>query len=139
MSEAKKTKAKRLVGELLVEEINNYLDSSKSPVSKAPFKKKKADGTTSRLFEDGDLRSQITFLEHDKGVKVGIFENAPEVEKLKSYNHNVGDTLPQRQFIPMPDQEFKKQIKSKIRQTIEEVRNEEPLTVGDILENLDES
>jgi hypothetical protein len=121
----KRRNARTAIGELIVEEINSFLDRSLSPVSGGPFKRSKADKTASKLFEDGDMRSQITFEEHRKGVKVGIFREAPEVERLKSFNHNVGDTLPARQFVPRPDEEFKRSIKAKIRAKIKELKDED--------------
>ncbi len=65
------------------------------------------------------MRSQITFTEFRDGVDVGIFENAPEKERLKSFNHNTGDTLPQRQFIPKKEQKFKRDINSGIKNIID--------------------
>jgi len=71
------------------------------------------------------MRSQITFEEHDTDhIEVGIFENAPEVERLKAYNHNVGDTLPKRQFIPAPNKKFKTSIRKKANSAIDTVRAE---------------
>ncbi len=110
-----------LVGEFLVEQINKFLDSSNSPVSGGSFKKKKADGKSSKLLEEGDMRSQITFAEFRDGIDVGIFPDAPEVDKLKSHNHNLGVTLPQRQFIPEKEQKFKRQINAGIRKIIERI------------------
>jgi hypothetical protein len=49
---------------------------------------------------------------------VGVFDSD---EAPKAYNHNVGDTLPQRQFIPMEDQNFKSEIMAGIDEVIEEI------------------
>jgi len=70
------------------------------------------------------MRSQITFDEHPKGVKVGIFETAPEIEKLKSKGHNLGSaTLPVRQFIPKPNQRFEDAIEDKVLRIIERIKD----------------
>lgn len=126
LNEAEKAEAKILAGEILVEQINLHLDKSESPVSGGSYKRKLADGkSNSRLFEDGDMRSQITFEELDSDhIMVGIFENAPEVERLKSYNHNVGDTLPRRQFIPAPNRKFKESIMKKVNNAIQPIKEE---------------
>lgn len=88
------------IGEFLLEKINQKLDQSNSPVKGGKFKKKKADGSSSQLFEEGDLRINIDYRPHRRGVKVGVFDDSEEVERLKSFNHNTGDTLPKREFIP---------------------------------------
>jgi hypothetical protein len=116
-----KREIKKRLGELLVDEINGHLDRSTSPVKGGGFKKKKADNSSSQLFEDGDMRSQITFEEHPQGIKVGIFDSAPEVDRLKSHNHNLGVTLPERQFIPEPGEVFKQTIINKMKSVVREV------------------
>jgi len=54
-------------------------------------------------------------------IEVGIFKDAPDVENLKSHNHNDGVTLPQRQFIPHPGEEFKKTIINKINRVVADI------------------
>lgn len=114
--------AKKEAGNIYVEEINNHLDKSSSPVSGGKYKALKKDGTPSRLFEDGDMRSQITFEEKKNGVEVGIFDDG---EALKGFNHNQGDTLPRRQFIPEKDQTFKLKIEKRVRGAIREIKKNE--------------
>ena len=116
-----KKKIKTEVGLFVVDQINDFLDRSTSPVSGGQFKKKRKDKKPSKLFEDGDMRSQITFAEFKDGVDVGIFSNAPLVEKLKAFNHNVGDTLPRRQFVPDKKQKFKRKINTGIKKIIEKL------------------
>ncbi len=117
--------AKQEAGEIIVEEIQRHLDQSKSPVKNGKFKLRKADGQRSELFEFGDMRAQITFeeLEGDE-IEVGIFDTAPEVERLKSFNHNVGDTVPQRRFVPSPNQVFKASIMKRVNDNTESIREE---------------
>ncbi|NQX99776.1 MAG: hypothetical protein HRT70_01335 [Flavobacteriaceae bacterium] len=140
LSEEQKQRAKRIAGEILVEEINSSLDRSTSPVKGGKYKRKKKDGTDSELFEFGDMRASISFEEQqDDSVTVGIFENAVQVERLKAFNHNNGDTLPQRRFIAAPNQVFKKGIMDRVNNAINEIRDEPDETqsiVDDILGDL---
>ena len=117
--------AKQEAGEIIVEEIQSHLDRSTSPVDRGKFKEEKANGERSELFEDGSMRSQITFEELDgEEIEVGIFESAPKVERLKSFNHNTGDTVPQRRFIPSPNQKFKDSIMKRVNDNTESIREE---------------
>jgi hypothetical protein len=127
-----KEKAKSIAGEIIVDEINSFLDKSLSPVKGGNFKKKKADGTKSELFEFGDMRGHITFNELDSdAISVGVFEDAPLVERLKSFNHNTGDTLPQRKFIAAPNQVFNPKIMKKVNSAIDKLRKTEVLESND--------
>lgn len=120
--ETQKLIIKNQVGSFIVQEINRFLDGSNSPVGGQGKLKNKKDGEPSQLLERGTMRS---FIDHeDKStnvIDIGIFADAPERERLKAFNHNVGDTLPQRQFIPDKDESFKKQINTGIRAIIDEV------------------
>lgn len=139
LPESLKDRAKRVAGEIIVDGINDNLDAHRSPVKGGAFQKKKADGTLSSLFQDGDLRSQITFSEQDTdSIAVGIFEDAPTKEKLKSFNHNTGDTLPQRRFIPSANQKFKKPIMDKVNAAIKEIKKEEDEVQALVAQILDE-
>jgi hypothetical protein len=125
LTDSEKDQAKKEVGEIIVQGINDELDSSRSPVAGGRFQKKKADGSNSELFEFGDMRSQITFEEGERDeIMVGIFEDAPTVEKLKSFNHNTGDTLPQRRFIAAPNQKFKANIMNKANDAVKKIKRE---------------
>lgn len=112
-----KEKMKQRIGKFIVEQINNYLDGSNSPVSKGSFKRFKKDKSPSVLFETGDLRSAIVHKSVPGGVKVGIFT---KTEAPKAFNHNTGDTLPTRQFIPTGEETFKKPILDGIKRIIRE-------------------
>lgn len=115
LSEDQQEDVKEMVGDLLLEEIENYLDKSSSPVSGAPFKARKKDGEPSILYERGDLRSSLEWESIDGGVEIGIFQ---ESEAPKAFNHNVGDTVPTRRFIPLEGEQFKKQINTKIKKLV---------------------
>lgn len=125
LSREQKTIAKEEAGRIIVDAINDYLDQSKSPVAGGSFTVKKADGERSILFQDGDLRDSIEAVNRrGDQIEVGVFK--PK-EIPKAYNHNIGDTLPQRQFIPGENQEFKKDIVKKVDSMIESLRGGEPV------------
>lgn len=133
LSRSDKERAKELAGEIIVGEIGNFLDESKSPVQGGKFKKKKVDGERSILFEFGDMRDAIKYepMESDH-VEVGIFEDAAQVERLKIYNHNVGDTVPQRRAIAAPNQKFKKSIMEKVNKSIDRLKKDSEAEVKDL-------
>lgn len=123
-SEEEKLIIKSRVSTFLVEQIQTFLDGSNSPVSGGKFKTSKANGDPSQLFERGTMRSFIDARDASVNtIDVGIFQDAPQVERLKSFNHNVGDTVPERRFIPEKDQNFKRQITTGIQSIINEVVN----------------
>lgn len=123
LSTKEKERAKEKAGEIIVEEINKFLDKSKSPVKGGRFKKNKKDKTRSTLFEDGDLRIAIDFKELDSDhVEVGVFDSSSTVERLKAFNHNVGDTLPQRRFVASPNQRFDDKIMKKVNIEIDKIK-----------------
>ena len=125
MTEKQKREAKRIAGEIIVDGINASLDASESPVRGGRFKPNKADDSPSRLFEEGDLRANITFEEGSGDfITVGVFSSAGDTETAKAYNHNVGDTLPQRRFIPSPNQVFNKEIMERVEQELGLIRQE---------------
>jgi len=81
-----KTEIKRLVGDHIVDQINKFLDGSKSPVSNGKFKSFKEDKGVSLLFEDGDLRSAIKSKPFRDGVDTGVFAGSDESEKAFAHN-----------------------------------------------------
>ncbi len=90
------------------------------------FKQLKDDKTGSILFESGAMRSElISEPITTSKIKFGIPSSAPRVEKLKSFNHNTGDTLPQREFIPSDDKTFKQPILTGIKAIIQDVLSDE--------------
>lgn len=108
---------KSLVADAIIEEINFYLDGSLSPVSGGQYKKFRKDKKPSLLYEEGDLRSALDWkpTTSKTKLKIGIFDKQ---ETPKAFNHNIGDTLPVRRFIPLEDETFKRPIISKIRSII---------------------
>lgn len=131
-----KTRAKDEAGRIIIDEINNYLDGSTSPVSGGRFKAFKKDGKPSQLFQEGDLRSAIVFKRREgNAIEVGVFSKD---EAPIAYNHNEGDTLPQRRFIPSEEEDFKRGIMRRVESAIDEIRKEkESKTIGSILEAIE--
>lgn len=118
------------VGEYLVESILDYVGSAKTPVAGGSYdstlsdsyaKYHKAGDTLANLDLNGDMLSALTFEpDYETGtIKIGIFD---EGQAIKAYNHNVGDTLPQRQFIPEEDQLFKAEILRGVKRILDEYR-----------------
>lgn len=116
------------IGEYLVDSILDYVGDSKSPVSGGAFKKKLSDAYAKRegksdanLDLTGSMLDSLSYdIDPDNGtIVLGIFD---EKEIPKAYNHNVGDTLPKRQFLPDDDkdQNFKAEILRGVDRIIEE-------------------
>jgi hypothetical protein len=114
------------VGDYLIQSILDYVGEAKSPVAGGKYKatlsesyakSQKMGDTMANLDLNGDMLNALTFKTNaDNGtVTVGIFE---ESQAVKSYNHNVGDTLPQRQFIPGEDQLLKAEIIRGVRRIL---------------------
>ncbi|GAG46148.1 unnamed protein product, partial [marine sediment metagenome] len=105
---------------LIVEGIQDSLDRSLSPVAGGRFKTLTAENERSILFEEGDLRESIKSVNRQgDNIEVGVWKPS---EKLKAYNHNIGDTVPTRQFIPGEDQSFKKKVMSRVDRRIAELK-----------------
>ncbi len=142
MSPEQKDRAKDEAGRIIVEEINSFLDSSTSPVSGGKFKKKLKDGKTrSILFEFGTMRDSIEFKKAEgDSIEVGIWNSN---ETPKAWNHNKGETVPVRQFIPNDSGKastFKGRINDRVNGMIESVRETggtPKRNLGDIMEEFE--
>jgi hypothetical protein len=113
------------VGEYLVTSVMDYVSESRTPVSGGKFKTKLSKDYAEREGKDsanldltGSMLDSLTYRISGNSVEVGVFDSD---EAPKAYNHNVGDTLPQRQFIPMESQKFKSEIMAGIDEVIEEI------------------
>lgn len=107
---------KSLVAETVIDGIQSHLDKSSSPVSKGKFKSFKKDGDPSQLFDKGKMRKAISWKEGEgDNIEVGIFSAK---EAIKAFNHNTGDTLPTRKFIPSEDEKFKVSILNAVKRVI---------------------
>jgi hypothetical protein len=112
------------VGEYIVTAMLDYIGEAKTPVSGGKFKKtlsseyaKREGKKLANLDLNGDMLNALTWKIASGGLEIGIFD---EAQAIKSYNHNIGDTLPQRQFIPNDGQSLKKDIVQGIESIIGE-------------------
>lgn len=105
---SKRQEVKEKVANTIISEIKKNLRSTTSPVtgeklqglskSYKDFKKKKGKGSRPNLKLFGDMQASLDSRISGNKVSVGIFSETKQ--KLKSFNHNTGDTLPKRQFLP---------------------------------------
>jgi len=116
------------VGDYLVQSILDYVGEAKSPVAGGKYKStlsedyakyKKNGDELANLDLNGDMLNALTFKTNASTgkVTVGIFDND---QAIKSYNHNKGDTLPKRQFIPDEDQLLKAEIIRGVKRIIQD-------------------
>lgn len=116
------------VGEYLLDSILDYVGEAKTPVKGGKFKatlnqayadREKAGDNAANLDLNGDMLNALEIkADYESGkITIGIFD---EGQTPKAYNHNVGDTLPKRQFIPDEGQSFKPEILKGVRRIIQE-------------------
>jgi hypothetical protein len=110
------------IGDYLKVSILDYVGQSESPVEGGEFQVKLSEEYAKRegkdeanLDQTGSMLDSLVYKVVGNSVKIGIFAKK---QTPKAYNHNVGDTLPQRQFIPESDQVFKKDIMRGIDEVI---------------------
>jgi hypothetical protein len=111
------------VGDFVLVSILDYVGEGKSPVSGRAFKQldknyadeEKGGRRTPNLELEGDMLRSLEFKNTSKGIEIGIFDSS---QAPKAYNHNVGDTLPKRQFIPEPRQRFVGEIEKGINDLV---------------------
>lgn len=114
-----------LIGITVIDSIGEYMDKHTSPVSKGEFKKtlskaykKKTGKSLADLQLKGDMLGALDFTNTSNKV---TFKITDSTQKKKAYNHNVGDTLPVRQFLPddYKGETFKRSITKRIKEIIE--------------------
>ncbi len=108
-----RAKVKEKVAKAVISEIKKSLRSSTSPVTGEKLeplskeyqkiKRKMGKGGSANLKLLGDMQSSLDSRVSGNKVTIGIFGDTKE--KLKSFNHNTGDTLPKRQFLPNTEEE----------------------------------
>jgi hypothetical protein len=93
-------------GQFVIESILDYVGQGKSPVAgQGAFRKlsaeyaerEKGGDTLANLDLSGSMLDALEYRVIGDKIVIGIFDG--DLAK-RSYNHNVGDTLPKRQFIP---------------------------------------
>lgn len=122
----KRKKAAQHFGEIVREKILEYTGNERSPISKQgrykalskkykEFKRDKGKGTRPNLRLNEDMLPSMRVDATKKDFTLRITDR---VEKLKAYNHNVGDTVPKRQFIPRGKQKLKRNILKEARESM---------------------
>lgn len=114
---------KKEVGDFIIESILSSVADSVSPVDGGKFEKKLSKAyaeetgkTFANLDLNGDMLNSLVSRVTDKGVEVGIFDSS---QTPKAFNHNTGDTLPQRQFIPSARQKFDADIMAGVNEIVQ--------------------
>lgn len=114
------------VGLAILDKMQSYLESGESPVSGGSYKKqlsKEYAKKVGKKISDLDLTgSMLGNLGFDAFKNKIVFKITDPEQKLKAFNHNVGDTLPQRQFLPNDDNDetFKKGIITVVNRIIKD-------------------
>jgi hypothetical protein len=114
---------KKEVGDFVVTSILDYVGQGKSPVTGRGFKQlskeyaedKKGGRREPNLDLEGDMLNSLKAETTPNGIEVGIFDSS---QAPKAYNHNEGDTLPRRQFIPEAKQRFVGEIEKGINDIV---------------------
>ena len=133
LTRSEKTRAKREIAEFILAEIENTTQAGVSPVTGGVFKKlSKKYAADKKKFGKGssaDLHltdAMLNNLRADIKSESIEFKITNKKEKLKAFNHNTGDTIPQRQFIPNENAKgtrsnFSKPIKQGVVDIIKEI------------------
>lgn len=127
---SKRKELSELAGATLLGEVLAYLDRGITPVSKGQYKKslspeykkvkkKKGGSGIADMQLSDDMLNSIQINPSTSGVEIKI---ADTLQKKKAYNHNKGDTLPQRQWLPDDelDETFKATIIKRVKDTIKD-------------------
>jgi len=126
---ADRSAAKTEAGVELLNAILGDVAGSRSPVDGSrfqklskeyrAFKKKKTGRTLADLRLTSAMLGSLKVENSTKGLRVLITNS---IEKKKAFNHNVGDTLPLRQFIPNDalEETFRPGIIRKINSVIDD-------------------
>ena len=127
---SKRKELSEIIGLTILDEIVSYLDKGISPVSGGKYKrtlskeyKKQKTSAGKKSFADMQLTdSMLDNLKIDATKKDVSIKITDKTEKLKAYNHNKGDTLPVRQWLPddQEDQTLKRTITKKIKDLIQD-------------------
>ena len=124
---SKRKAVTELIAITVLDSIENYTSRGVSPVSKGEYKKnltnkeymKKTGKKISDLHLSGSMLGGITFDNFKERI---TFKITDSLDKKKAFNHNTGDTLPTRKF--MPDDAAGDKFKPSIRKAIEEIIND---------------
>ena len=122
---SKRKKVTELIAVTVIDSIENFLSRGVSPVAKGAFKKtlspeyaKKTGKKIANLSESGVMLDDLSFANFKDKITFKITDSK---EKLIAFNHNTGDTLPTRTF--MPDDNANGRFKPAIRKQITNIIN----------------
>jgi len=118
-------------GEAALEKISEFMEKQRSPVkgqfsypklSKeyADFKQSKVGNKKPNLRLNGELLESLDVEADDDSFTISVTGSDENIKK--AYNHNVGDTLPKRQFIPNDNQTFKGEVVKAIKDAIKKYK-----------------
>lgn len=142
----RRSAVKSEVGEFVVEQILSFTGDARTSVKSGTYKKtltaeyaakEKGGDRRANLELEGDMLSALDFRNQaGDQIEIGIWDSD---ETPKAFNHTTGDTLPQRQFIPAENEDFRREIETGIRAIIREesvpttrARQPRPTTVEEI-------
>lgn len=132
---AQRKRAAKIAGEEALKKIKEYMGKAKSPVTGQPFaklnkdyakaKKKMVGNDKPNLKLTGDMIDEID-LDFDQDSFTIFIDDPDETEK--AYNHNVGDTVKARPFIPDDNkrQKFDSGIRDKYEKKIKDFAKKLP-------------
>lgn len=122
----KRKKMKSEIGKLLVKEIDSTTKRNRSPVDNARYEKlskgyreikiKKGKGGSPNLHLNNKMISSLRNNNARNGVRI---ESKSKKQIPKLFNHNTGDTLPQRQILP--DEELFEDFSPKIMKKVNKI------------------
>lgn len=128
LSKAEKSEVLDMIGELLVEQILDYVTSEKSPVTGKDFKplsreyairkKEEVGNTRANLDLEGDLLSSVDYKIRGDRIEIGVFGS--QAPKADGHNNISGKSrLPTRRFIPDEGQTFTPEIRELVKETVD--------------------
>ena len=137
LSRKQRTQAKNEIRDYVLSEIESHTQAQTSPVDGSRFaelssayrkvKRALGKGGDADLHLNNDMINSLHAVNKENGVEFRITDS---LEKLKSFNHNTGDTVPRRQFLPDDQRRgkfgtFNSDIRDGINSIIRRVRESE--------------
>ena len=131
LSRAQRREVLDQIGELLVEQILDFVGGAKSPVSGNAFpklsleyakrKREEAGNTLANLDVTGDMLEALDYRIQGDKIEIGVFgDQAP---KADGHCNISGDSsLPRRRFIPTEGETFDRAIRDLVKQTVNTYR-----------------
>lgn len=133
--ESDKEDALNVAGQVILAQIKEYLDKQTTPVSGGKYKRgltKDYKALKKSMGEPGIANLQLTDamlndLEVDASNSTITFKIDDGLQRKKAFNHNTGDTLPLRQFLPDDGKEgkFKPNVLKEAKEAINSFKSEE--------------